>query len=235
MPINKIIPSYFGSKNVPGLFQFIMNKIPPHVNYIEGFLGSGIILQHITNSGIIVGIDKDACIIDKFNSYGRGLHNHFYSGSFIDVFLSEIPHLNCPDTFIFLDPPYLHSTRSCSKRYKHEMSILEHRCLLAFAKSLSCSIAISCYDSELYSTQLSHWKKETCKAQTRHGSRIETLYMNYDITKTHTTMFTGTNYTDRQRIKRKAKRTVQKFLSMPSREKQAILNEMVNHNIITGY
>lgn len=82
---NPVIPHYFGSKNVNGVYQFIINHIPEHTNYVEGFLGSGkILLTKKPAPGLNIGIDKDAAVIDKFNSADHGLKATFILGSFID-------------------------------------------------------------------------------------------------------------------------------------------------------
>lgn len=68
MSRNPVIPHYFGSKNVNGVYQFIINHIPPHKNYVEGFLGSGTIMMNKKPApGHNIGIDMDAAVIDKFN------------------------------------------------------------------------------------------------------------------------------------------------------------------------
>ena len=37
--------SYPGGKNGAGVYQAIINQMPPHQTYIEGFLGSGAVLR----------------------------------------------------------------------------------------------------------------------------------------------------------------------------------------------
>jgi site-specific DNA-adenine methylase len=41
---------YPGGKNSDGTYQFIINHIPPHETYIEGFLGSGAIIRYTFSS-----------------------------------------------------------------------------------------------------------------------------------------------------------------------------------------
>jgi len=88
---------------------------------------------------------------------------------------------------IYLDPPYLPSTRSEGSRsvYDHEMSVDDHIAMLNFAKSARAKILISGYASPLYNRHLSEWK---CirKDMPNHSSqskkkdrRIEYLWRNY--------------------------------------------------------
>ena len=65
-----------------------------------------------------------------------------------------------------------------------------------------------------------------------HGNVVtESLYMNYaPAEKLHETTFTGTDKTDRQRIKRKAQRWVKMLKEMPPNERQTVL-EAINRDL----
>ncbi|HYG67167.1 MAG TPA: DNA adenine methylase [Anaeromyxobacteraceae bacterium] len=72
-----------------------------------------------------------------------------------------------PDTLFYLDPPYVHSTRTSADRngYRHEMSDDDHRELAAWARSTEAAVVISGYASELYDEELyPDWKRVTRKA-----------------------------------------------------------------------
>lgn len=64
-------------------------------------------------------------------------------------------------TLHYLDPPYTHDTRR-SGRYKHEMSMDEHRKLIDFVKTMKGHVIISGYDNPLYDEL--GWEKKTRKA-----------------------------------------------------------------------
>ncbi|MBK8768461.1 MAG: hypothetical protein IPM01_29465, partial [Burkholderiaceae bacterium] len=51
---------YPGSKALPGVFQTIINNIPPHQTYIETHLGGGNILERKKPAQRSVGVDLDA-------------------------------------------------------------------------------------------------------------------------------------------------------------------------------
>lgn len=91
-----------------------------------------------------------------------------------------IKRYNTPDVFMYIDPPYLHSTRK-NYLYKHEMSDEEHEGLLDLIKNHPGKIIISGYDSKLYNSYLKGWKKVSTKTQAECGiGRTETLWMNFE-------------------------------------------------------
>lgn len=55
-----------------------------------------------------------------------------------------------PNTLFYLDPPYLHETRVSTDTYEHEMSVDDHRDLLATLAGIHGKFLLSGYDSELY-------------------------------------------------------------------------------------
>lgn len=93
---------------------------------------------------------------------------------------------NDPDTLFYLDPPYLHSTRTTKQGYKHEMTEKDHQELLDEIKESVSLIAISGYNNELYNTQLKDWFRFEDKIKRLagpRGKRQEVLWTNYDPTK----------------------------------------------------
>lgn len=224
---NKVFKNYFGSKNVNGVYQYIINHIPQHRIYIEGFLGGGTILQQKKPAECSYCFDVDAAVIDKFNVLCRidgcsFIHNNFLTG------MELLKDLLVPqDTFIYLDPPYHHSTRTSNKRYKYELTHAGHIDLLDFVSSSPYKIMLSCYDTELYRTKLKGWNRKTIKSMTRGGTRIETIYMNYQISTLHDNRFLGVNFTDRQRIKRKVSRTIEKLRKLEPLERACIIDEII--------
>ncbi len=85
------------------------------------------------------------------------------------------------DVFMYIDPPYMHGTRK-NYLYKYEMEEDDHVQLLKKLKLHPGKIMISGYDNKLYNDLLKGWHKETKKTQAEKGlSRIETIWMNYDI------------------------------------------------------
>lgn len=91
------------------------------------------------------------------------------------------------DTFFYLDPPYLPSTRSegSQQLYDYELSVDDHVDMLNFAKNARAKVIISGYSSPLYNRNLKEWKCEK-RDVANHSSqsktkqrRVECLWMNY--------------------------------------------------------
>lgn len=91
------------------------------------------------------------------------------------------------ETFFYLDPPYLHSTRSegATNAYEHELTVEDHINMLLLANNARGKVIISGYASPLYNRHLKEW---TCKKKSvaNHSSqsktkerRTECIWMNY--------------------------------------------------------
>jgi hypothetical protein len=75
----------------------------------------------------------------------------------------------------------------------------------------------------LYEDLLGEWRSIELQAMTRGGPRTEKLWFNYDIDRRYWAGYAGKNFTDRQRIKRKAQRWGQKYRALPNAERLAVL------------
>jgi DNA adenine methylase len=100
-----------------------------------------------------------------------------------------MPKFDSPDTFFYLDPPYLMETRDTGgKGYVHEMSTHDHEQLAHFAKSMKGMVAISGYHSSLYDRLYDGWRRveKRVRANGQKGAvqRTEVLWMNYPATTT---------------------------------------------------
>lgn len=85
------------------------------------------------------------------------------------------------DVFMYIDPPYVLSTRS-GKQYKHEMTDDEHVELLNILKGTKAKVMISGYESALYDAILKGWNKQRFRSNAEHGAQcIETVWMNYEL------------------------------------------------------
>ena len=93
--------------------------------------------------------------------------------------LEVIERFNYSNVFMYIDPPYLLSTRT-GKQYKHEMSDADHEDLLKLLLQSKAKIMISGYESDLYNEYLSKWEKKEFSSCAEHGKpRLETVWMNY--------------------------------------------------------
>ena len=91
------------------------------------------------------------------------------------------------NTFFYLDPPYLHSTRSegSTDAYDEEMTVEDHMDLLQLANNARGKVMLSGYSSPLYNRSLKDWK---CKKkhvanhssqQKKKARRVECIWINY--------------------------------------------------------
>jgi len=231
--LNKPFPTYNGGKEASGVYQAIINQIPPHDVYIEGCLGNGAIFRKKSLApGSSIGLDKDGDVIRKWESMKPEPCIRLYKKDLLKYleFLFTSP-LNNRLTFIYIDPPYLRSTRRGQKDlYKHEMEFKRHQLMLALCRSLECNIAISSYKNKLYDALLSDWRRIDFPSSTRNGQAIESLYMNYPEPQVlHDYRYLGKNFRERERIKNKTKRQLSKLSKLPVLERMALLSA-INQN-----
>lgn len=95
--------------------------------------------------------------------------------------LRLIERYNNPDTLIYLDPPYVRSTRKSGKLYRHEMDDAGQVLLLDLITRSKAKIVISGYESDLYNRRLAAWYKDSTQSQTTSAEMAtETIWMNYE-------------------------------------------------------
>lgn len=222
-------PTYFGGKGAAGVVHRIINEIPQHDVFVSGFLGHCAVLRFKKPAARQIGVEVDPAVIDTWARawYAGWLASQQVAitpGNFLDLDLSE---LLLPSTFLYLDPPYLHETRSSRHRYRFELSAQEHRRLLDKVAGLPCMVAVSCYDSDLYRAALDGWRKIQFQAQSRGGLRTETLYMNYPAPdQLHDPRFVGDNFRQREKSKRRIETIFRKIKNLTPDENAALLDRL---------
>ena len=222
--------SYFGGKNGGGVVHSIAREVPRHEVKVCGFLGRCALMRYLRPAALNVGFDLAAGIIADFCEASARYDAdgakkfHFHNADFLKADLSVFDH---PKAFFYLDPPYLHSTRLSSKRYDFELSDDQHCQLLDIASHLSAMVAISCYDSPLYSKRLKGWRKTQFLSMTRSGEMaLETIYMNYpkpDAFNIHDATFYGENFREREKGKRRVDTLYSKMNRLTPSEKAFFL------------
>ncbi len=95
-------------------------------------------------------------------------------------------------------------------------------------KSKNVFFLISGYKSELYMSMLEEWQYFEFQTMSRGGVRTESLWTSFnpDEYVKHDYNYVGSDYTDRQRIKRKIDRWVKKINSLEFDERQALLQAL---------
>lgn len=210
--------SYLGAKSGSGTYQAIINLMPPHDTYIEAFLGTGAVMKRKAPAQQNIGIDLNKKCIDEFDYAAASLIH----GNAFD-YLRTHDFESSGRTVVYADPPYLPETRTSSAKYDYELTNEDHIELLNILCKLPCYVLLSGYRSTLYDEHLNNWWSIDFQSMTRGGVRTETVWCNFKPGEIHYHTFAGANYTDRQRIKRKAARWANNFKSLPIGEKQAVL------------
>lgn len=87
------------------------------------------------------------------------------------------------DTLLFIDPPYVHSSRVMGSRtYRHEMSDEDHRQLLRTLQAVEGMVVICGYATDLYDDALSTWARHATTARISSGRgtglRTEVVWLN---------------------------------------------------------
>ena len=213
--------SYFGSKATSGLCQPIIALMPPHDTYIESHLGGGAIMKRKPAALRNIGIDKDAKALADFQCEYR---IEKFNGC-AHQFLSDYDYRG--RELIYSDPPYLHHTRSSSRRYRFDYEVNDHIELLELLKTVPCNVILSGYPSALYEERLSGWRSLELQVMNQAGVRTEKLWFNFVPDRVHWPRYAGKNFTDRQRIKRKAANWGRQYQAMPPAERLAVLSAVM--------
>lgn len=208
---------YLGSKAASGLFQNIIAIMPPHKTYIETHLGSGVIMKRKPPAAKSIGIDIHDVPLANFECDHPVELVHGCAHEFLSNYDFK------GDEVVYVDPPYPAETRSSNNRYKYEYTNNQHIELLTLLNRLPCSVIISSYPSALYDKYLSGWNCIELQAMTRGGPRTEKMWFNYKVDRVYWSTYAGKDFTDRQRIKRKANRWGENYKNLPKSERLAIL------------
>jgi hypothetical protein len=215
---------YPGSKGGSGVWQAIVNQVPPHRLWIEAFVGSGAVTRALRPAERRIVIDQDASVITAWQAVPG------VAAVCADAvqWLAETRFgMNPADVVVYCDPPYLRSVRSCQRDYyRHEFaSADDHRRLLAVLRALPARVLLSGYPSELYRRELPGWRTVTFQTVTHRGQKVtECLWLNFpEPFALHDYRWLGRNFRERERIKRKQARWHRRLLAMPLLERAAIL------------
>jgi hypothetical protein len=209
--------SYFGSKATSGLCQSIIALMPPHDTYIETHLGGGAIMKRKPPALNNIGIDLDTRALARFQcDYPvRKINGCAHR------FLAEYRFAG--RELIYSDPPYLKHTRSSGRRYRFDYEEADHIELLELLKRLPCHVILSGYPSALYDELLGDWRHLQLQVMNQAGVRTEKLWFNFAPERLFWAGYAGKNFTDRQRIKRKAQGWAKRYQGMPRAERLAVL------------
>lgn len=224
---------YNGGKNGAGVYQAIINRIPRHGVYVEAFAGSAAIYRRKVPAASSILVERDPAVVDQLRRHASPSTQVLEENAL--EWLARLSRCQLEGWFIYLDPPYLHSTRSRLDLYRYELSDADHQHLVASVlpalSAAGARWALSGYRSAMYDqAAITHrWMRTDFQAMTRRGLRTESLWTNYDPADLPPAELTyhGTDYRDRERLKRKAARWVAKLQAMPPRDRAYLMQAML--------
>jgi DNA adenine methylase len=228
--------SYPGGKAGPGVYQRLINEIPPHDVYIAAFAGRDAIARWKKPAEQTILIDADPQPLDWWAKYSPEfeLHNcdaiewlRYRFG------LTRYPSGQAAEssdqrsrTFVFIDPPYPMGTRTSGPMYRHEMTDADHARLLEVAKRLPCMAMICSYPSQAYADALRGWRSFKYTSVARSGEkRTEIAWCNYaPPTVLHDARFVGANKREREKVRRRIRRLSSTLAALPTHVRQAVID-----------
>ena len=213
--------SYFGSKATSGLCQPIISMMPPHDTYIETHLGGGAIMRRKPPALNNIAIDIDLKALNAFSCDYPVEKVHGCAHQFLSKYDFRGREL------VYCDPPYLLYTRTSDRRYRFDYEEQDHIELLEIVKMLPCSVMLSGYPSTLYEDLLTDWRSLELQVMNQAGVRTEKLWFNFTPDRVHWARYAGKNFTDRQRIKRKAANWAKRYKNLPRSERLAVLSSIM--------
>ncbi len=213
--------NYFGSKATSGLCQPIIALMPPHDTFIETHLGGGAIMQRKPPALRNIAIDLDPRPLAAFECDCPLEKVHGCAHQFLCAYDYQGREL------VYCDPPYLHHTRTSGRRYRFDYEEQDHVELLKLLNQLPCSVMLSGYPSQLYDELLPNWRTLELQVMNQGGVRTEKLWFNFTPDRVHWPRYAGKNFTDRQRIKRKAENWGRRYRALPCAERLAVLSAIM--------
>lgn len=254
--------SYPGGKSGGGAYQRIISQMPPHDVYCEPFLGGGAILLNKRLSNTTFAGDLDARAVAavkralpdspavrnsaatiRMELRARDRRDRTPPGiAAVDVAVRDALGFLGGRTWggaglVYCDPPYLRELRkSQGAIYEHEFWTRDqHAALLDLLKGLGCMVIISGYPSRFYNERLPRriWRRIEFQGWCRAGATTEALWLNYGPPRElHDSSYLGDDRRERERIRRKAARWVNRFESLPDLERFAILEKLASKKLV---
>lgn len=224
-----ILDNYRGNKNIPGIYQWIINRIPVHDEYYELFAGSAAIASRLPRAAVTVLNDCNPGVCAALKKQVP-VDTIIMNCNALQLISSVVPGRR--NIFAYCDPPYKLSTRGTTRTiYEHEMTDSDHNDFLSVVRTVKFNCMISHYACEEYDTALKGWCKEERKVRYHGRSVKECIYYNYPRpVKLQSYQFVGSDCWDRQRVTRKINRLVNKLSNLPPLERNAIISRVLDHS-----
>ncbi len=236
---------YIGGKSQAGVWQWIVNLMPPHPRFFELFAGSAAITRlkrPAAETFLIEKSERQAAVL-------RATMPDEINVTRDDGVKWATAHPWRPDDLIYCDPPYVLATRKFRTYYDHELPDEQHVELLDAMIRCPGRVMLSGYASELYARHgfgapaelltapetargpcLPGWRVETFKTHTRmHRPAVECLWMNYPRpTELHDLRRVGENFRQRWRIEKRRRRWRARLEKMPPLERATLFSALLD-------
>ena len=210
-----------GAKGGGGVAERIISLFPPHTTYVEACVGGGAVFRRKPPAMRSVLIDNDPKVVEAWRRAAPP-GTTVVAGD-ASSWLSTAPAVRDPDALVYADPPYVHSTRTKKRLYRHEWSDAQHEAFIAVLDALPCSVFLSGYRCPLYDRLLATWERVDFPAMTRGGMRTESVWCRQVLSSFSAGVaIAGFDYRERERIKKKAARWAAKLAAMPQGERAAV-------------
>jgi len=215
-----------GGKNADGVYQTIINQMPPHHDYIELFTGSGSIIRRKRPAPRLnLAIEADAPTAARLQLAPPRQALQCNAFTFLD---QRADMLATANVLFYADPPYPLQTRQGRRYYAHELCDDDHARLLAILTNARAMVLISGYRCPLYDNALKTWRRIDYPTMTRGGTpRVESLWMNFpQPLELHDYQFLGENFRERERIRKLIRRWRRRLEAMPPLQRAALLHAL---------
>ena len=236
--------TFTGSKGQAGVFQRIIGQMRPHRLYVEPFAGRARVCFEKLPARHTILIDVDKKRIAKIDAAVRSARNGAAAGGsagngvsgHVDTIVGDafewlpkiaklVNYHPLKPAVVYVDPPYLLSTRNHRRYYEHELTEDQHARLLTLLQALPCDVLLSGYPSKLYSSRLKKWRCITYRTRTRGSTVTECLWCNFpEPTELHDWRYAGQNFRQRVSFGRQATRWLARLNRMPARKRGYLLD-----------
>lgn len=223
---------YPGGKGGEGVYQTIINQMPPHEVYVEAFAGGAAVFENKRPARHNILCELNPQQAEQLQGHARSdVSVMCYDG--LRLMLNDwVAELGRPVLWYF-DPPYPRSTRTKRDCYGEQewddsqhLEFLEMLVVMAGQRPLTdqdedCQLAmVSTYPNPMYADALMYWRRIEFEAITRGGTmRTEHLYMNYPApTELHDYRYYGRDRRERELLRRQGKSFARKLTKRRQRD-----------------
>lgn len=223
---------YNGGKSGNGTYQTIINLLPPMMRFVSPFLGNGGVERRLRLPKEVIFNDINDHVIKEWKKVIAT------NAKFRSITLKNIDGLQLiqqyanddKGTTIYADPPYLFESRVSQKKlYKDEWNYEDHVSFLAMANTCKCNVVISHPPHILYENMLKDWNVYDYQSMTSSGKKMwDRVWYNFlppFVLQDYSHL--GNTYRQREIIKNKTTRHLQKLEQLPLTHLQALLSATI--------